>query len=151
MNKTEVIDKLIKEINMLRLLQFQTMMMWREDRTGKKFNSAELPEVVVDWEALAVSLDKKQWLAGTRAIFHFTQICRTNIWSETAEQMVMECPFNQCLLNRSEVRKFKKYVPPKMKSERLLKAGISRIRLEFGVPEDEVKPDSHGATTGAFA
>lgn len=150
MKKTDTTESLIREINMLRLTLFQTMLMWREDRTSQKFTSATLCEVVEDWRELASSLDKRQWMAGARSMLHYTHVCRNSIWSENAQQMLDECSLCEQYFDYSVIGKFTNFKPPKLKSARLIKAGMDRIRREFHVLEKEVHPNSHGARTGAF-
>ena len=139
MTTEECLAKYAREVHDLRLLLVLVMHMRAEDTIDPNdkdpWPATELDELCADWDDLAFSLTRQQWLTGVRAFDHF---CNLPDPDSTA------APASKSQLNRLyrgyAAMKCTNYKPPRMQSHRLLKNGISMIRREF--ESGSVTPDA---------
>jgi hypothetical protein len=135
-------EKMVREINELRFALFQTMTMWRSVWVHRDYMINDIDEVLEDWNELASSLNKRQWMVGIRAVAHYAASCRQTFCSQNALERVEDFSMSEQYINYSQINKFTEFYPPPMSSARLLKKGKERIRREFGVDMREAYPES---------
>ena len=96
----------------------------QNDMDGWDFTAFE--ELAADWDDLASSLTRKQWLTGVRAFDHVNNL------DNDAQRVI---PERKTLLNKLyrgyALMQCTSYAPPRMMSRRYWKNGLEHIKNEF--------------------
>lgn len=130
MNTENCLEKYAREVHGLRLLIVLLMHIRAEDYVDPNNNDystlTDFEELSADWDDLASSLPKHQWLTGARAFEHVGNL---ELDSETVRST------SKTLLSKL-YRGYSNmgctnYTPPRFMSPRLTKNGISHIRNNF--------------------
>ena len=133
--------KLVREVHDLRILLVLLMHIRAEDTMGMNdsigWDATHPEELQADWDDLASSLPKHQWLVGVRAFDHVADL-------DLDAERIRPHPkkwLSNLYWGYSHMR-CTDYSPPRMMSPRFLKNGLSHIRNEFEfayVPSDAQK------------
>ncbi len=104
------------------------------DKDG--WDMTQFDELSADWDDLASSLSKQQWLTGVRAFDHVESLDN----DDPAVSRESKTQLNK-LYRGYKSMKCTSFSPPRMMSKRLLSNGLAHIKNEF-------RTETHGATRG---
>ncbi len=140
MDANTYIEGMEREIHDLRVLLILVMHIRAEgfadpnDKDG--WDGTQFDELAADWDDLASSLGKQQWLCGVRAFRYVDGLDDDS----PAIPRDSKTWLNK-LYSGFKAMRCTSYSPPRMMSKRLLSNGLAHIKNEF-------RTETHGATRG---